>query len=396
MNKMKCWTLRYATINALYFAAFCGIHMYAAVYLLSKGFTNTQIGIMLALANVLSVMIQPVIAGYIDKPGRLSNRNVSIFLTGCLMVLSIVLYLVRDQKWVIFLIYAFIYMIQMAYQPLIIAMNFEYASLGCKINFGLSRGMGSAGFALFSALIGNVLEAYGLQTLHLVNAIVLLFLLLFLVTFTAPEKTKEVVKNENVTLHNNFFDFASHYPKFMIFLLGTVCLFFAHNMINDFLIQIIRPLGGAEKELGYAVSLAAILELPTMAFFVNLTKKISCQKILVISGIFFTIKTAILFFAMNMGWVYVSSACQMAAYALFIPGSAYFVNLVMEELDQVKGQAYVNCAITLGGVFSNIVCGKVLDVFGSKVMLAIGSCVCGIGAFIVYISILSGCKKMKN
>lgn len=36
-------------------------------------------------------------------------------------------------------------------------------------------------------------------------------------------------------------------------------------MINDFMIVIIRNLGGGETQLGYATFLQAILELPVMA-----------------------------------------------------------------------------------------------------------------------------------
>ncbi|MBO7426894.1 MAG: hypothetical protein J6U23_14585, partial [Clostridiales bacterium] len=48
--------------------------------------------------------------------------------------------------------------------------------------------------------------------------------------------------------------------------------------------------------------------------------------------------------------------------------------------DQVKGQAYVTSAITVGGVFSNLISGVILDHFGIKVMLIIGTVVCAVGA----------------
>ncbi len=54
------WTIKYAILNISYFAAFCTVHAYAAVFLLDRGFTNTQVGILLALANVISAVIQPV------------------------------------------------------------------------------------------------------------------------------------------------------------------------------------------------------------------------------------------------------------------------------------------------------------------------------------------------
>ena len=173
----------------------------------------------------------------------------------------------------------------------------------------------------------------------------------------------------------------------MLILLGTICFFFAHNMINDFLIQIIRNLGGAETELGYATFLAAMLELPVMALIGLVLKKISAGKLLVISGAAFFVKTLILIFAMNMTAMYLSQSFQMLAYAVFVPASAYYVSETMETLDQVKGQAYVSSAITIGGVFSNLICGRILDVFGIKAMLTTGTAVCAVGVIIALIAI---------
>ena len=46
---------------------FCTLHAYAAVYLLDRGFTNTQIGILLAVANITSAVAQPLVAAVIDN-----------------------------------------------------------------------------------------------------------------------------------------------------------------------------------------------------------------------------------------------------------------------------------------------------------------------------------------
>ncbi|MBR1524719.1 MAG: hypothetical protein IJ641_09750, partial [Lachnospiraceae bacterium] len=48
----------------------------------------------------------------------------------------------------------------------------------------------------------------------------------------------------------------------------------------------------------------------------------------------------------------------------------------------VKGQAYVSSAITVGGVFSNLICGGILDSFGIHPMLVTGSVVCAAGVII--------------
>jgi PPP family 3-phenylpropionic acid transporter len=160
-------------------------------------------------------------------------------------------------------------------------------------------------------------------------------------------------------------------------------------MINDFMIQIIRSLGGGETELGYSNFLQAILELPVMAMIGIILKKISAQKLLVLSGFAFFVKNLILIFATNMAGMYLSQSCQLFAYAVFIPAAAYYVDSIMDSNDQVKGQALVTSAITVGGVFSNVVSGVVMDNFGIKAMLITGTAVCAVGAVVVLFALSS-------
>ena len=84
--------------------------------------------------------------------------------------------------------------------------------------------------------------------------------------------------------------------------------------------------------------------------------------------------------------MYLSQSFQLFAYAVFIPAGAYYVSNTMEELDQVKGQAFITSAITIGGVFSNLISGYLLDNFSMMTMLMTGSIVCGIGVVIGFVA----------
>ena len=402
-EKRKFWTLRYALINIFYFAAFCTVHAYAAVFLLEKGFTNTQIGIALAVANVLSVITQPFIAGIIDRKGKLTNRNVTIFSSMFLLVGAVLLLLVRTEKIVIFIIFVLIYMVQFVYQSFIVAMNFEYQNAGCKINFGLARGLGSAGFAITSALIGSQVEKHGTDILLYATVAFMIGICVLAFFFKKPTSEnieesadeQEICGEKNKETGDSFFAFVKRYPTYTLMLLGITLLFFSHNILNDFLIQIIRNLGGNESHMGYATFTAAILELPVMAIAGMLLKKISAGKLIVFSAFGFAIKALIMLLAVNLAGMFLSQACQAIAYALLIPVSAIYADMVMADRDKVKGQAYINSAITLGGVFSNLMAGKILDDFGVKSMLGTGLAVCTLGAVTVSVSIfLSGKKKV--
>ncbi len=389
-EKKGFWTLRYTLLNAAYFVAFCTIHAYAAVYLLANGFSNTEVGILLAAANIVSAIFQPIIAGVIDRPGPLTNRSFILISVAVIFAGSMILWLIPCGKAAIFIIYAVIYMIQFAYQPVMTALCFEYQKAGCDIYYGLARGLGSASFAVTAAIIGGIVERNGETVLLYVNIVTMLISALLIITFVLPCNGKDDKTDTSVTkheakdgvIHNSLSSFAGAYPAFMVFLIGTICFFFAHNMINDFMIQIIRNLGGGETELGYANFLQAILELPVMALIGFILKKISADNLLILSGFAFFIKILILVFTVNMAMMYLSQSFQLFAYAVFIPAAAYYVNSTMNEYDQVKGQAYVTSAITIGGVFSNLISGVILDHAGIKVMLITGTVVCAVGVII--------------
>ncbi|MCR5273982.1 MAG: MFS transporter [Clostridiales bacterium] len=389
------WTIRYTLINATYFSAFCTIHACAAVFLLGNGFTNTEVGVLLALANILSAIAQPVIAGIIDKQGALTNRRFILISVLVILAGSVILLFTENNKFLIFPIFALIYMIQFAYQPVMTALCFEYQKAGCSIMYGLARGLGSASFAVTSAFIGGLIEDHGIRILLYINIAVMALSAILIFTFKKPV-AKAVSSGEDAASgdaekaarSSSFPAFIKAYPAFSLFLAGVICFFFAHNMINDFMIQIIRNLGGAEKELGYANFLQAILELPVMAMIGLILKKFTSRALLLFSGVAFLVKIIILIFATNMGHMYLSQSCQLFAYAVFIPAAAYYVSKTMADHDQVKGQAFVTSAITIGGVFSNLISGVILDNFGIRPMLVTGTVVCAAGVGIACYALL--------
>ncbi|MBE7069295.1 MAG: MFS transporter [Ruminococcaceae bacterium] len=383
----RFWTLRYIIINATYFAVYSGIHAYASVFLLEKGFTNTLIGITLALANILSVIFQPFIAGLIDKQGKLTNRNVSMASTALLLIGSVLLLLIKNGIAVIFVIFALIYTVQMVYQPILTAMYFEYEAAGCHIYYGLARGLGSCGFAVVSVFTGMAIGRFGVNILMILDIIFLTVALIVLYFFKKPAVAAQTAPSGNEVAHNNLIVFTKTYPAFMLFVVAGVCFFFAHNAINDYMIQIITPLGGTEAQMGTAVFIAALLELPTMALIDKIMKKISVKNLLLISAAAFLIKTLLMLIAPNITVVYISQAMQMFAYAVFIPAGAYFVNQTMAKFDQVKGQAYINCSITLGGVFSSLICGRLLDIRGPHFMLIVSLAVTAAGLAIAFVAL---------
>lgn len=407
--KNKFWTARYAAINIFYFAGFAATHAYASVFLIAKGFSNSTIGIILAVANITSIAVQAFVAALIDKGGRATNRN-SIMVSLLFMIAMAVTMAFASTPAVIFIAFAMCYMLQMMIQPIISAMNFEYRKMGCNINFGLARGLGSCGFAIASPIIGLMVANISADVIPWLFVVTQTICFLFTLTFIkkggkedAPASDKAgdsdsgkeaqsavaTIEREEAP-NTNLIDFIRCYPRFCLYILAVTCFFFGHNAINDYMIQIITPLGGDETTLGYLVAVAAFLELPVMSIYVFLTKKFRSSTLLKFSGVMFFVKVLIMYFAPNIPIATVSMCCQLFAYALYIPANAYYATEVMKKNDQVKGQAYSSAAITLGGTFSGLVCGRIIDASGTKTMLLVASAVALAGVIIAMISVAPG------
>ncbi|MDO4518574.1 MAG: MFS transporter, partial [Bacillota bacterium] len=76
----------YGAVFGAYWMIYGAISSFASVFMLAKDYTNSQIGITLAVANVLAVILQPLIADVVDRSKRLDVIGITEILTLILMV----------------------------------------------------------------------------------------------------------------------------------------------------------------------------------------------------------------------------------------------------------------------------------------------------------------------
>ena len=61
LNRTKLM-LQYCVLQGSYWASFCVLYAFATVFLLSRGFESSMIGVIIAVGNILGVILQPVVA----------------------------------------------------------------------------------------------------------------------------------------------------------------------------------------------------------------------------------------------------------------------------------------------------------------------------------------------
>ena len=67
MSRQPNATPQFTLIQGLYWMAYCILVSFSSVYLLERGFSNSQIGLLISVSSILSAVLQPVAAARADR-----------------------------------------------------------------------------------------------------------------------------------------------------------------------------------------------------------------------------------------------------------------------------------------------------------------------------------------
>lgn len=376
----KKLTQNYAMIQVIYIMGYCSVYSFSAVFLLARGFTNSQVGLTLTLSSVLGLLVQPVIATFADKTKKFAQRTIVATMLLGMVVFALLLYVIPRPVLPVGILYVILIMFFSTQIPLVTTMSMDHINNGVPINYSLARGIGSLAYAVLSFVLGYLVDDYGAGVIMLVNIALGLLGVVLVLRFQKAKKHAEVSLLDEVG-PSGLLEFAKNNKRFIAIVGSISVLFFSHVLINSFMIQIVEHVGGKNSDMGLANSIAGILELPAMALFPLLYKKVRNAGLLMkISGFFILVKTLVTLLAPSIFWVDAASCIQFFAYAMFIPASVYYVNDVISGADQNKGQALMGMVMGISGLLGNILGGLMLDSNGGvPFMLEVGLAVSFVG-----------------
>lgn len=393
------YTVKYSAIHSCYWSIFCSSYNFAAVYLLSRQYRNSQIGLALAAANLASVFLQPAVAAFADRSRKVFLKNFILAFLGVACSFAAARFLAAGAPPflpALFLVLELVVLFSL--QPLIISLGIRVIDRGVPINFGLARGMGSLAYAILAVLLGFLVDRWGPEPLAAVSTALYVILGILVLTF-AKEQIRQPAPapvpperggGEAAARHRESGGqpaFLAQNRSFFILLAAVALTFCSHSIISNYLIQITESVGGTAKEMGIASGISAAIELPAMILFGILVKKIRCSTILKSSLFFFLMKSVLTLMTTNVTMLYIAQIFQACAYAQFIPASIFYVNQIIGKGDAVKGQAFMTSAATLGNVAASLLGGWLLDGPGASGMLAVGTAAALLGFVIGCFSI---------
>ena len=425
-KRLNFW---YGSIFGTYWMIYAVVSSFASVFMLARDFSNSQIGMTLAAANILAVVLQPAAANMADRSKKAGVIGISLIMTIMMMVFILGMFVFGSGSIALAVTFVLLIAWHTALQPLFNSLTFKLEESGIPVNFGIARSVGSLAYSILVAILGTLVEQLGILSLPATAEIVCVMLLASLIltqrTFrkalaarysgspeegqrqagsgqdnqrqagSGQEKQEQIstedkqgqdlpLEEEKENKQISMMDFIRRNRLFFVLNLGVVGLFFSNSILNNYMVQIVTNVGGTSEDMGRILGVMAFLEIPTMVFFSRLKRKFSCQFLLKVASVGFTVKIALCWLAGSVGMLYVAQVFQLVSFALFLPGMVYFTGENMSSGEAVRGQALFTTMITVTTIFSSLLGGWILDVSGAKMLTLTATLATAAGMIVVF------------
>ena len=389
MDNTKQLNIEYFSLQSLFWMTYCMVVGFSVTYLLSCGYSNSEAGYILASANICALVLQPFFADLADRSKKINAMTIFLISISIIFVCSIGLFFISVRSVILTLIYVVMITLANAVIAFLTSVQFLMDPSKTKINFGLCRAGGSLFFAILSAAMGILIERIGMKSIP-TALFIITFLIIILCIYitrhrihTTYESTNDLTDQKSSTL----LVFFKENPKFMLLSIAMLFIYYAHAFITNFTISIVRNVGGDHREMGYLIAFMALMELPGMIGFKEISQRFKVSSLLLFSMMMFSAKAIIVWLSPSLITLSFGFALQFVSFALYIPASVQYANIIIDEKDTVKAQMMFNLMQVGGAVFSSIIGGWLIDFSGISHALLVGAILSCIGTMIAFTAI---------
>ncbi len=403
-SSSKRLNLNYATIHGTYWMCFGALYSFSSVLLLPRGYKSSEIGLILALANLLAVMIQPFLADFADRRSKTAIFRIMIVLNAIILGLTLMVVHFRDKGIGLTLSFLGVIATVLLQQPFANAVNRRLEETGVRIKFGICRSAGSFCYAVLCLVLGALVERRGTGVLPAAEMIAtVLFVIAIISTFRGYLKgmaskrgnplnieQAEIGKGrefENTREEIDLMTFIRTHKMFLLLSLGTLGLYFSNSTINMYIAQIANNLGGDSEDIGRVLSVLAFMEIPTLILFDKLYQRFKCENMLKFSAIAFVLWVGSCAMAKSVGMLLGAQVFQMFAFALYLPAMVRFIDDNMKSGEAIKGQTLFTTVTTSAAVFAGLLGGRIIDNLGIGTLTITATVITAIGTVLVFLTV---------
>ena len=374
--------LEYCLVQAFFWAGCTGSCTFAAFFLQEQGYSNSSIGLILAFGNLIGFLLPPYLASLIDSSSRISLFHCLWGLLGAELVFALSFNFLPGGLFMS-LFYSLYIGFTVTVNPLNTHLSLQLEQQYGHINYGVARGVGSLVYSITSVLLGTLTASMGAAVVPVAAFVLVaaqaLILLIIHFQYSRTASTLPAAEAAVKTESRSMPEFFRENRRFCIMLLGVAMLFFAHNLPVNFLINIVRNVGGDTKELGNLNAFFSLVEIPALFAYDRIVRRFKCSSTVRFAAVFFFLKALGTALAGSMFSLYAVHSLQLFAFGVITPALVHYVNIYISPADAAKGQSLAYCVTSLGSIFATSLGGMMFDHLSIRTTLLISAAVslCG-------------------
>ena len=340
-----------SSIYFIYYAALAALVPFLALYYQELGLPGAQIGILLGISPLVSLLANPLWSGLADA----THRHKAI-LTVTLLATVVIMAVLPSftTLWPLFLaisIYSFFV------APVISLVDSATMTMlgDQKEKYGRLRVWGSVGWGLGVLFVGGFLQRYGLKWSFWIFGGGML-----LVLFPARRLTFDHVQSGS--------SFRQGMRKFLVnrrwifFLAMTFIAGIGLSVYNNYLSVLMQSLGGSKSLTGIAITVATLSELPVMFFSGSLLRRLKTRGLFILAMAVTGIRCLLLGVAGSpAGVMAVQVLHGMTFAALLVSGVTYAAENAPPGLGATAQGLFSSVLMGFGAAAGNLLGGILIE-----------------------------------
>jgi PPP family 3-phenylpropionic acid transporter len=365
-------------INAFIYISFSMYTPYLSSYFSKAGINAVEIGILLTIGPVISILIQPIWAVISDKTGK---RKVVLSIVVLGNALAILSFYIGKSFASFFIASTLLAVFNTSLVPLSDAIILRSAHKN-QLDFSKIRMGGTIGYAVFVIFSGIIVRQN--PDLAFVMGCISFFILFLFVRLLPKDETEKLSgnsipstagpssdKQENASLMImkskrpspfHIFESGQIYFLLVFAFISQVGLSFNYSFLGVYMLD----MGLSEGTIGLINCISALSELPVLFLMNRVLKKLDTTKVAIIACLLLGLRI-ITVTGGSLPFVALSQTMHGLTFMTLYIGIAVFISKNVKPENQSRGQSILALIQTgIGSITGNILGGYLVDAYGLK------------------------------
>ncbi len=381
--------LSYVILFFFYDLAFAFFSALISVYLIGKGYSASQVSLLVSVAALANMVTQPVIGSLTDRYG-MRPVNMVMFAATCV---AAALFVIAPNFLIIVGTYAAMNLLMNGVNPTV-----ERMATSSPYSYGSIRVWGSIGFAVGTQLTGIIYDVIA-PVAPYVGVIIAMLIAIFGFWGTNPrlaeteaanieaQESDDVEPVSTKTLLSN--------KKFLYYLVLQILFAAVTGAAYSFCPAFLTSKGLEASTASTILAVATLLEIPLLLFSSKFMDKIANKTLLM--GLFVLVVIEMVVYGLNLPLPLVIVATFLGRHPpaiLNIMTNMKVVNTIVDARQQIAGLALVKTCQSFGTIISNNIGGRIADAAGYPAMFLFLLAMIAVGlAGVVFFQVPSGNDK---